>query len=36
MKMTKGMIKTDGLLKLCPGALQRPEIQCQNRGDGSR
>ena len=36
MKMTKGMIKTDGLLKLCPGALHRAEIQCQNRGDGSR
>ena len=34
--MTKGMIKTDGLLKLCPGALHRAEIQCQNRGDGSR
>ena len=35
MKMIKGMKKTDGLLNLCPGVLQRPEIQCQNRGDGS-
>lgn len=32
MKMTKGMIKTDGLLKLCPGAPQRPEISARTEG----